>query len=242
MGESKVQRYAGNELARNIVGQPRTTIDPRAWVRDRAVVIVDAAKSAAGEDTCALVGGALTIFVGLALAEQGTLPPAERHRVTSLADEIHAMPGADYESYLAELAKFGANAVLATQGLGRLDALDKKEEGRALRPTIFSNIDGLWAFQVSAEDARYLVHELGGGLEVDDLVELGDHQCYARLSVDGEKLPTFSVHLDPPPASDASLADKLAFRSARQYGRPRTEVEECLPTAMTRIEMASGQA
>ena len=80
--QSKIQRYAGNELARNIVGQPRTTIDPRAWVRDGAIVIVDAAKSRAGEDTCALVGAALINFVGLALVEQGHLPPSERRRVT----------------------------------------------------------------------------------------------------------------------------------------------------------------
>jgi len=239
--QSKVQRYAGNELARNIVGQPRTTIDPRAWVRDGAVVIVDAAKSAAGEDTCALVGAALINFVGLALAGQGTLPARERRRMTLLADEIHTMPGADYESYVSELAKYGANAVLATQGLGRLDALDKKEEGRALRPTLFSNIDGLFAFQVSAQDAEYLVNELGGGLEVDDLVELADHRCYARLSTDGEKLPTFSLHLDPPPADDAGVVEELAQRSVRRHGRWRTEVEDDLRAAMARIQMASGQ-
>jgi hypothetical protein len=238
--QSKVQRYAGNELARNIVGQPRTTIDPRAWVREGAVVLVDAAKSRAGEDTCGLVGAALINFVGLALADQGSLPSEQRRRVTLLADEIHALPGADFESYLSELAKFGANAVLATQGLGRLDALDK-EEGRALRPTIFSNCDGLFVFQVSAADAEYLVGELGGGLEKDDLVELSDYHCYARLAARGEKLHVFSIRLDPPPRADAGVATELAIRSARRYGRRRIDVEDDHRVAMARIEMASGR-
>ena len=104
--QSKIHRYAGNELARNIVGQPRTTINPRAWVRNGAIVIVDAAKSRAGDNVCGLVGAALINFVALALADQGRLPASERRRMTLLADEIHAMPGAHFESYLSELANF----------------------------------------------------------------------------------------------------------------------------------------
>ncbi|HEV2123029.1 MAG TPA: type IV secretory system conjugative DNA transfer family protein, partial [Chloroflexota bacterium] len=236
--QSKIQRYAGNELARNIIGQPRTTIDPRAWVREGKIVIVDGAKSAAGEDTCALVGAAVINLAGLALADQGTLAPAARRRLTLLADEIHTMPGADFEAYLSELAKYGANAVLATQGLGRLEALDRKETGRALRPTLFSNIDGLFVFQVSAEDARYLVHELGV-LEEEDLVALASYHCYARVSIDGEKLPTFSLHLDPPLSGNPAVASALATRSQHDCGRNRIDVEEDLRLAMVRVESAS---
>ena len=43
-----------------------------------------------------------------------------------------------------------------------------------------------------------------------DLVALGEHQCYARLSASGERLPVFSVRLDPPPPSAPLLRDQLA--------------------------------
>src|ERR671937_2120524 len=131
-------------------------------------------------------------------------------------DEFHTIPGADYEQVFTELAKYGANMVLATQTLSRLDRLTDSESGRDLRAAVFSNLDGLFAFHTSAEDARYLAPELGGGLDEQDLLELGHFQCYARLSdaATGERLPAFSVQLDRPPAGDRTLPDALARASA----------------------------
>jgi hypothetical protein len=147
------------------------------------------------------------------------LEPATRRSVAIFVDEFHTIPGADYEAILAELSKYGASLVLATQSLERLVSLGSGD-GRGLRSTVFANVDGLFAFNCSAEDATYLVPELGGALDEQDLVELGEHQCYARWSSDGERRPTFSVALDPPLASDAALRAQLAAASAERYGRP----------------------
>ena len=232
--QTKVQRFAGSRAARSVVGQPASTIDPAAWVRDGAVVLVDAAKGAVGEDTAALVGATLLNLVALAVGEQATADPRARRPVTLLVDEFHAMPGADYEAVLSELAKYGANLVLATQSLTRLAALDR-EQHRALRSTVFANLDGLFAFHCSAEDAQYLVRELGGGVDEADLVALAEHRCYARISSAGERLPVFSVRLDRPPEDDAALADELAAASAARYGRDALAVDEDLRSALARI-------
>jgi len=144
------------------------------------------------------------------------------------------MPGADYEAILAELAKYGANLILATQSLARLDALDRADT-RALRATLFANLDGLVAFQTSAEDARYLVRELGSEVEEQDLISLPERQCYVKVSAGDAPLPTFSVQLDPPPRSDSSLADALASVSAARFGRDRAAVERDLQVALERI-------
>jgi hypothetical protein len=235
--QTKVQRFAGSRAARSIVGQPASTIDPGAWLRDGAIVIVDAAKGAVGEDTAALVGATLLNLVALAVGEQATLEPGARRPVGVVVDEFHAMPGADYEAILAELAKYGASLVLATQSLARLDALDREQQ-RALRPTVFANLDGLFAFHCSAEDAQYLVGELGPGVDAEDLVSLGEHRCYARISAGGERLPAFSVRLDPPPASDPRLADGLAAASAARYGRAAAAVDADLASALARIALS----
>ena len=127
-------------------------------------MLVDAAKGDVGEDTAALVGATLLNLVGLAVGEQARLAPAERRPVTIVVDEFQAMPVADYEAVLSELAKYGANLVLATQSLAKLAALDR-EQHRALRASVFANVDGLFAFHCSAEDAEYLVRELGEGVD-----------------------------------------------------------------------------
>src|SRR5262249_62200659 len=159
--QTKVQRFAGSRAARAIVGQPRSTIDPMAWLRTGAIVVVDTAKGAVGEDTAALIGATLLNVMALAIGEQAAVEPGQRRPVTLLVDEFHTMPGADYEAILAELAKYGANLVLATQSLAKLAALDR-EQHRALRSTVFANLDGLFAFPPSAEDRPYLVSELAG--------------------------------------------------------------------------------
>ena len=157
--------------------------------------------------------------------------------MTLIVDEFHTLPGADYEQVLGELAKYGANLVLATQTLSSLDRLTDAQRTRNLRAAVFSNLDGLFAFHTSAEDARYLADELGGELDVQDLLELGHYQCYARLTDarTGERLPSFSVRLDTPPAGDQAMAIRLARLSAEHYGRDALDVELDLQTALERV-------
>ncbi|MCC6178359.1 MAG: TraM recognition domain-containing protein [Chloroflexi bacterium] len=233
--QTKISRFAGSKVARSIVGQPRSTIDPSGWLRSGAIVVVNTAKGTVGEDTAALIGGTLINLVGLLIGEQAGLPEDQRRPATLIVDEFHTMPGADYEAILSELAKYGASLILATQSLARLEALDR-EQGRSLRATVFANLDGLFAFHTSAEDARYLVRELGGEIDEHDLLELGEHQCYAKLSAGGERLPSFSVSLDPPPAGDAAIREALIESSAARYGREASAVEGDLLSALARIE------
>jgi hypothetical protein len=79
------------------------------------------------------------------------------------------------------------------------------------------------------------VPELGGALDEQDLVELGEHQCYARISARGQRVPTFSVHLDPPMPADAELRTALMRASAERYGRPAELVEADRRSALARV-------
>lgn len=231
---SKIHRFQGSSTAHNIVGQPASTIDPAGWLRNGAIVIVNTARGVVGENAAALIGSTLLNLVTLAVADQARLDSAARWPISIYIDEFHTIPGADYEGILTELSKYGANLVLATQSLSRLMALGH-DEGRGLRATVFANLDALFAFNCSAEDAEYLVPELGGAVDEQDLVELGEHQCYVRLSTGGERLPTFSVHLDPPLRSDADRTISLAQASAQRYGRDVGLVENDRRSAAARV-------
>jgi hypothetical protein len=172
------------------------------------------------------------------------LRPEERRSVTIAVDEFHTIPGADYEQVFGELSKYGANMMLATQTLARLDRLTEGDRTRDLRAAVFSNLDGLFAFHTSAEDAEYLAEELGGGLNKQDMLELGHYQCYARVTDvrTGERLPAFSVRLDAPPVGNPGLAAQLALESAQRYGREALDVELDLQTAAERVHGPQAQA
>jgi hypothetical protein len=234
---TKVNKYLGSHAARQLVGQPRSTIDFRALVAEAKVVIVNLNAFDVGEDVAALVGGTLLNLAARAISAQSVLAPEARKPVTIVVDEFHTIPGADYEQVLGELAKYGANLLLASQTLSRLDRLTDAQRTRDLRAAVFSNLDGLFAFHTSAEDAAYLAEELGGGLDAQDLLELGHYQCYARVTDvrSGERLPAFSVRLDPPPPDDQQRAIRLARASAEVYGRDTLDVELDLQAALERV-------
>ncbi|MBV9583094.1 MAG: TraM recognition domain-containing protein, partial [Chloroflexi bacterium] len=219
--QTKTYKFAANQTARAIVGQSRSTIDPWAWIRDGSLVVVDVAKEQVGADIAALLGGTLANLVALAIGRQASLPVETRRHVALLVDEFHALPAADYAALLAELGKYGASLTLATQTLG---ALERSNGDQHLLQAVFGNVDHLFAFNCAAADARVLAPELGAPLDAADLVELGDYQCYARLSYQGERLPAFHLRLDPPSVGDAVVRDLLASSSALRYGRDARHV------------------
>jgi len=226
---TKVGRFLVTEAARLVMGQSRCTFDPRSLLREGGVLVVNSAVGLLGEGGAALVGATVLNLLGLVVEEQVALPPARRSRLVALVDESSTLGAADYPRMLSELGKYGASFVLVTQSLAKLDAIDE-----ALRPTIFSNVDGLTVFQVSAQDARYLAPELSGGLEVDDLTALDDFECYARWWASGRRLPTFSLRLDPPPSTVPDRVAAIAHRSAERFGRPREEVAREIDDALAR--------
>jgi hypothetical protein len=235
--QTKVHKYVGSKVARAIVGQPRSTVDFRELIARDKIVIINLRAFEVIEDTAALIGGTLLNLAARAVSSQSTLQPDRRRSVTIAVDEFHTIPGADYEQVFGELAKYGANMMLATQTLARLDRLTEADRTRDLRAAVFSNLDGLFAFHTSAEDAEYLAEELGGGLNKQDVLELGHYQCYARITdvPTGERLPAFTVRLEAPPVSDARIAAQLALESAQQYGRDALDVELDLQAATERI-------
>ena len=226
---TKVGRFLVTEASRLVMGQSRCTFDPRSLLREGGVLVVNSAVGLLGEGGAALVGATVLNLLGLVVEEQVALPPAQRSRLVALVDESSTLGAADYPRMLSELGKYGASFVLVTQSLAKLDAIDE-----ALRPTIFSNVDGLTVFQVSAQDARYLAPELSGGLEVDDLTALDDFECYARWWASGRRLPTFSLRLDPPPSAAPDRVAAIARRSAERFGRPREEVAKEIDDALAR--------
>jgi len=161
--QTKVHKYAGSKVARAIVGQPRSTVDVRELIARDSIVLINLNAFDVLEDTAALIGGTLLNLAARAISGQSSFPPETRRSVTIAVDEFHTIPGADYEQVFGEVSKYGANMILATQTLARLDRLTEADRTRDLRAAVFSNLDGLFAFHTSAEDAEYLAEELGAG-------------------------------------------------------------------------------
>jgi len=218
---SKIGRFTVTEASRLVLGQPRSTFDPRSIIRDGGVLVVNTAVGTLGEGAASLVGATVLNLLGLLIEEQVVLPPEARRRVVQLVDESSTLGAVDYPRMLSELGKYGASFTLVTQALSKLDTID-----RDLLPTILANSDGLTVFGASAEDARRLLPELGGDLEIEDVVSLDDFSAHARWWDGFGRPPALTFRVDPPPPADPARTRALAERSAARYGRPRAQVIE----------------
>jgi hypothetical protein len=229
---TKISKFASSRVARRILGQPRSTIDLREVVRARQLLLVSTASGVVGADLSELVGIVLLGLFEAALAEQANLPPEQRRRYLVLIDEFQVYRGANYQSMLAELRKYGGSFGLATQSLAYLDQLD-----RTLRATVLANIDHLFAFHMAGEDAR-LLHELDGIAE-DDITNLDDFQCYVKLSLHGHRLPVFSLDLDAPPRPDEEVGQFVRLRSRERDARPAGAVDDLIRQSQARQRSAA---
>ncbi|MDP9352531.1 MAG: type IV secretion system DNA-binding domain-containing protein [Chloroflexota bacterium] len=232
--KNKIYRLARSNTAKAIVGQPMTTVEPREWLKKRQVVIIDTAQGEIGNNLARLLGGVLINLMVLLLREQTS---EQRQRVTFIVDEFQSIPGAGYEAILSELAKNGANMILATQSLATLRTVDTPNKRRFLTERVFSNIDVLLVFETSAEDARTLLPELGGALTEADITRLDRYECYIQLSDARQKLPAFSCRLAPPLEGDPNNARALAWQAALKYGSTLDHVQNQLASSRSRAAM-----
>ncbi len=219
---NKITQYSATRLSRRMLGQSRSTVRLRDEIAQGNAMLVNTASGIVGQELSSLIGATIMGLFHQALAEQACLRAEQRRRFLVVIDEFQSYSGIDYQTMLAELRKYGGTFALATQSLSYLDEVD-----RALAPTVLSNIDHLFAFLMSAADARKMEPSLDG-ITVDDLVSLDDYTCYARLSSAGQRLPVFSVKLDPPPVGHEEEANGLREASARRCARPISEVDTML--------------
>ena len=203
--QTRLSYYASSKRARAVLGQPRSTIDLRETILEGGILLVSTAQGAVGRDVAALVGASLLNLVDSVIREQESLPLARRRGALVVVDEMQSMPGVDYESMLSELGKYGASFILATQSLAKLNDLSL-----TMRDTILANVGCLAVFQVSGNDARQLVWELGKDrVSEDDIVSLDVHHCYVRATVGTERLPAFSMMVRKPEDGDPAVAQRI---------------------------------
>lgn len=218
---TKIHRFSTHQRIRSIVGQSSSTLDWRNLLEKRRILLVNTASGLIGPDAAGLIGAMLIDQINFTVREQSAIPdPSQRARGTILIDEFQSIPGVDYKALLAELQKMGANFVLATQTLRQLDALDP-----LLAATVLANVDSLFVFQVSAEDARVLERELDEAVDAVDIINQPSYSCYLKTQRGRERLPVMHVELAAAELGNTSVAEKV-LQNVLTYARPMEQIEE----------------
>lgn len=208
---TKIHRFSGHSILRNIVGQSKSTVNFREILEKRQILLVNTATGIIGPDAGGLLGAVIVDYINFAVRSQMALTDmSQRARVVIVVDEFQSIPGVDYPALLGELQKMGASFILATQALGQLDALSSNLPG-----SILSNTANLFVFQTSAADADFLRHELDNAVSETDIINLPDHTCYLKTEVDSKRLPVISLETLAPRPSDPGVQGKVIEQMGR---------------------------
>jgi hypothetical protein len=219
---NKVGQFVSNPLIRNVIGQPRSSIDLRRVMDEGKILIVNLSKGKIGEDNSALLGALIVTKLQLTAMRRVDVPEEERKDFYLYIDEFQNFSTESFAAILSEARKYRLSLVLTHQYIGQLVSDNTK-----VRDAIFGNVGTIIVFRVGAEDAEFLEKEFAPEFSANDLVNLPKYHIYIKLMIDGVASKPFSAEtLEPPSPPAESFADVIIENSRRLYGTPRDVVEK----------------
>ena len=217
--QNKVGQFVSNPLIRNIIGQPRSTMNMREIMDNGKILIANLSKGRVGEDNSALLGGMLITKLQLAAMSRVDSPTEERRDFYLYVDEFQNFSTESFANILSEARKYRLNLILAHQYIDQLSD--------EVRSAVFGNVGTTVCFRVGAEDSEFLERQFAPEFTAENLVNLPNYHVYLRLMIDGVSSKPFSAKtLSPIKSQSESFKDVIIENSRRKYTLGQNIVEE----------------
>lgn len=214
--QNKVGQCLSSSLMRGLLGQARSTVDPRFMMDTGKIVIVNLSKGRIGEDNSALLGAMLVTRFQLDAMSRAELPEEKRRDFHLYADEFQNFATDAFTVILSEARKYRLGLTMAHQYVAQMP--------QGVREAVFGNVGSVVAFQSGFDDAQVLASQFAQEVEPTDLVSLPRYRCYARVLVGSAPSGAFSLATLPPPVPAGPSARRETIRrlSRERYGRPQS--------------------
>lgn len=216
--QNKVGQFLSSAIIRNIVSQPKSTIDIGEIMNQGKVLILNLSKGKIGEDNSALLGAMMITRIQLAAMDRASIPESERRDFYLYVDEFQNFATESFAGILSEARKYHLSLVIAHQYIAQMEEV--------VRDAVFGNVGTLVTYRVGAFDAQYLEKEFAPNFSQSDLVNLDRYNAYIRLMINGVTSKPFSMRNIPPQTISEGNRDKVIRVSRERYARSRESVEE----------------
>jgi len=221
--QNKVGQFLSSGIIRNIVGQPKSTIDLREVMDQRKILIMDLSKGKVGEDNSALLGAMIVTKLQLAAMSRTDIQEVERKDFYLYVDEFQNFATESFATILSEARKYRLNLIVGHQYISQLE----QDKSTKVRDAIFGNVGTIVLFRIGAADAEYLETEFEPIFTPSDMVNLPKYNILLKLMINGVASEPFSaVTLAPDPEYFNGNGDKVIKVSRERYTNKVAEVEE----------------
>ena len=191
---NKVGQFLSTEVIRNILGQPKSSINLRQIMDNKKILIVNVSKGKLGEDNSNLLGS--LILAKLQIAAMSRVDQKEEDRVDFYlyVDEFQNFTNDSFASILSEARKYRLNLILAHQYISQLT-----ENGNfKVKNAIFGNVGNLVTFRLGSQDALHIVKEFNEDFKTRDLTNLKKAEMVVQISEkDSLSPPVLAMSIPP---------------------------------------------
>ncbi len=216
---------------RNIIGQPRSTIDLRRSMDEGRIVIINLNKGQFGEGNAHLLGALLISKLAQAAFARADTPERDRRLFYLYADEFQDYASIGFTRILSQARNYGLALTLAHQFLGQLSD--------PLRQAAFGNAASFVSLRVGAEDAPLIAEHLGLQSEIEmaglgtheipaakRLISLPNYKAFARFLINDAPTEALALDLLEESRPVNHRPHRLITNSRMHFGRDRRQVEE----------------
>jgi len=218
--QNKVGQFLSSSTIRNILGQPKSTINMEDIMNNKKILLINLSKGKIGEDNCALIGAMLITKIQITSMMRAKVHESERVDFYLYVDEFQNFATESFAVILSEARKYRLNIIMANQYIAQMD--------EAVQDAVFGNIGTMITFRVGAGDAPILAKEYIPVFEETDLINLDKYHIYVKMSIDGVTTIPFSAVTIPPFTDTTKNKETVFVRSREKYGRARKEVEDLI--------------
>ncbi|KKS23753.1 MAG: hypothetical protein UU83_C0041G0005, partial [Candidatus Jorgensenbacteria bacterium GW2011_GWF2_41_8] len=183
--QNKIGQFISNNLIRNIIGQPKSTLDIRKIMDEGKILLVNISRGRIGEDASRLLGALLVTKIQLAAMSRVDIPEPERRDFFLYVDEFQHFATESFANILSEARKFHLGLIMAHQYIKQME--------EPVRDAVFGNVGTIISFRVGAEDAEFLEKWFAPDFMMADIVNLGKQSIYLKLMINGISSRGFSA-------------------------------------------------
>jgi len=214
--QNKVGTLLSNPVLRNILSQPRSTIDISRLINDGGALIVNLAKGNLGTTASHLLGALIATSIAQAAQGRAALPRRLHRDFTLYVDEVQNFATPAFAGMLAESRNWNLSVCLAHQYLAQVPD--------DVREAIIGNCGSTIAFRVGAEDARVLAPELDVELPTA-LSDTRNYAAWARVLERGQPSDAFLLQTEEPTPPATGRTSRVIAHTRARHCRPRQRVE-----------------
>lgn len=218
--QNKVGQFLSSSTIRNIVGQPKSTINLKEIMDTGKIFLVNLSIGEIGEDASSLLGSLMITKIQLAAMQRSTMAEEDRRDFYLYVDEFQNFATDSFAVILSEARKYHLNLIMTNQYIAQMP--------ETVRDAVFGNVGTLISYRVGAPDAAALKQEFAPIFEEVDLVNLDNYHIYVKMSIDGVTCPAFSAVTLPRDAKKFENKEKIINFSRQHYSRQREYVESQL--------------